>query len=215
MASMRAPDPDPMSRSLSRPRASTSGAASPRKAGGTPPPTTKPARKHSPTATVASSPIEWLSLTELGRVYGISAIHTGRMLVASGLRSAEGSPSPNALEQGLARCQHPGDHHQALWNRQGCSPHLERQGLVPLQQPTLVGLWADLLAAIQQGSPSISVSAEEMADDMPQELVRPVNRELRQRGCSFQVKPIRRASAPRPACSPAPASDADALHPCG
>lgn len=156
-----------------------------------------------------------MSLTELGRLYGISAIHTGRLLVAAGLRNPEGSPSDMALGDGLALCQHPSDHHQALWNRQGCGPHLERQGLEPMQQPTLVGLWADLLAAMQQGSPSISVSAEEMADDMPRELVSPVNRELRQRGCSFQVKPLRRASGLRPAYSPAPAADAGVLHPCG
>ena len=211
MASMRAPDPPTMSRS----RASTSGLNRPRDGGGTPPPKSRPDAEHGAPAGDPSPTIDWLSLTELGRLYGISAILTGRLLVASGLRSPEGSPSAEALSSGLALCQHPGDHHQALWNRQGCAPHLERQGLVPLQQPTLVGLWADLLAAMQQGSPSISVSAEEMADDMPRELVRPVNRELRQRGCSFQVKPLRRAAAPRPACSPAPASDAAALHPYG
>lgn len=158
---------------------------------------------------------EWLSLTELGRIYGISAVHTGRLLVLSGLRSKEGEPTAVALDQGLALCPHPGDHHQALWSRQGCAPHLERQGQVPMQQRSLVGLWADLLSALQQGSPSISVSAEEMADDLPRELVRPVNLELRQRGCSFQVRPIRRAAAPRPACSPSPAADAGVPRPCG
>ena len=212
---MRAPDLSTMSRSLSRSRASTNGLNRPRDGGGTPPPTSRPDAEHVASAGDPTQTIDWLSLTELGRVYGISAILTGRLLVSSGLRSPEGSPSAEALRSGLALCQHPGDHHQALWNRQACAPHLERQGLTPLQQPTLVGLWADLLAAMQQGSPSISVSAEEMADDMPRELVRPVNRELRQRGCSFQVKPLRRAAGPRPACSPAPASDAAALHPYG
>jgi hypothetical protein len=64
---------------------------------------------------------------------------------------------------------------------------LERQGLVPAKQRSLVGLWADLLAALQQGSPDIAVSAEEMAGDIPGDLVLPVNQELRARGCSFQV----------------------------
>jgi hypothetical protein len=50
-----------------------------------------------------------------------------------------------------------------------------------------VGLWADLLAALQQGAPDIAVSAEEMAGDIPGDLVLPVNQELRARGCSFQV----------------------------
>ena len=161
-----------------------------------------------------ASASEWLSLTELGRLYGISAVHTGKLLVLAGLRSSGGEPTAQALRDGLALCPHPGDHHQALWSRHGCAVPLERQGLEPLQQRSLVGLWADLLSALQQGSPSICVSAEEMADDMPQELVRPVNRELRQRGCSFQVRRLRTGAAPRPACSPSPAADAAAPRPC-
>jgi hypothetical protein len=103
---------------------------------------------------------DWLSLTDLGRIYGISAVHTGKLLVAAGLRQANGEPSRKALMAGLAWQQHPGHHHQALWNREGCGPHLERQGVEPQQQRNLVGLWADLLTALQQGSPSIAVSAE-------------------------------------------------------
>ena len=137
----------------------------------------------------ASAPLggEWLSLTDLGRVYGISAVHTGKLLRAAGLRLSDGEPSPEALADGLAQRQHSGKHHQALWHRQGCAPHLERQGLLPAKQHSLVGLWADLLAALQQGSPDIAVSAEEMAGDIPGDLVLPVNQELRARGCSFQV----------------------------
>ncbi len=70
-----------------------------------------------------------------------------------------------------------------------------------LQERRLVGLWADLLSALQQGSPGIATSAEEMAGDLPRELVVPVNRELRQRGCSFQVSLLKRDAAPAPACS--------------
>ncbi|MFM7394658.1 MAG: hypothetical protein ACKO22_09915 [Cyanobium sp.] len=159
---------------------------------------------------------DWLSLTDLGRIYGISAVHTGKLLVAAGLRQANGEPSRKALMAGLARQQHPGHHHQALWNREGCGPHLERQGVEPQQQRNLVGLWADLLTALQQGSPSIAVSAEEMAGDLPKELVAPVNRELRQRGSTFQVgRSLRRAAAPRPACSPVPAADAGDPRRCG
>jgi hypothetical protein len=66
----------------------------------------------------------------------------------------------------------------------------------------LIKLWADLLSALQQGSPGIATSAEEMAGDLPRELVVPVNRELRQRGCSFQVS-LRRREAPAAAsCAP-------------
>ena len=163
----------------------------------------------------ARTEVNWLSLTDLGRLYGISAVHTGKILGLAGLRHKGGAPTEAALEAGLALCQQPEHHHQALWNREGCGPHLESQGLEPLQKRNLVGLWADLLSALQQGSPAISVSAEEMAVDMPRELVRPVNRALRDRGCSFQVKPLRKGAGLRPPCSPVPAADAGALRRCG
>lgn len=131
---------------------------------------------------------DWLSLTDLGRVYGISAVHTGKLLLAAGLRLPDGEPSPAALEAGLAQRQHSGRHHQALWHREGCAPHLERQGLMPQSRRTLVGLWADLLATMQLDTPPITTSLEEMADDMPGDLVQPVNQELRNRGLNFQVR---------------------------
>jgi hypothetical protein len=143
-------------------------------------------------------------------------VHTGKLLVAAGLRLADGDPSPAALETGLAQRQHSGQHRQALWNRQGCAPHLEGQGVIPQQERTLVGLWADLLAALQQGAPDIVTSAEEMADEIPGDLVQPVNRELRERGCSFQVRPALRPSGlPQPARSHAPGDGADDPHPHG
>jgi hypothetical protein len=58
---------------------------------------------------------------------------------------------------------------------------------VAQKQRTLIALWAELLATLHQGVPSIAVSAEEMAGDIPSELVQPVNRALHARGCRFQV----------------------------
>lgn len=201
-----------ISTSMSRPAARAQAPGSTRRPRpASPPPRNLSALPASPSSAPAN---DWLSLTELGRLYGISAVQTGRLLVLAGLRSREGEPTARALREGIALCPHPGDHHQALWSRVGCAAPLERQGLELQQQRSLVGLWADLLSALQQGSPSICVSAEEMADDMPQELVRPVNRELRQRGCSFQVRRLRTGAALRPACSPAPAADAGAPRPC-
>jgi hypothetical protein len=159
--------------------------------------------------------VDWLSLTDLGRLYGISALQAGKLLCQAGLRQKGGNPTPAALEAGLTLFQNPAHHHQALWNRWGCALHLRNQGLEPLQQRNLVSLWADLLSALQQGSPSISISAEEMAGDMPRALVQPVNRALRDRGCSFQVQPLRGGAGPRPACLPFPAADAAAPRPCG
>jgi hypothetical protein len=176
-------------------RRATSGA--PRRQGRSPAPPASPSPSRpshrlgapaaSPTSGLQPLSGEWLSLTDLGRVYGVSAVHTGKLLQAAGLRLADGDPSPSALAAGLAQRQHSGQHRQALWHRQGCAPHLEGQGLMPQGQRNLVGLWADLLAALQQGSPGIATSAEEMAGDIPGELVQPVNRELRERGCDFQV----------------------------
>lgn len=198
----------PAARSTARPPAAS------RRIRAASPPPRLPSVAAEPAAATPASLSDWLSLTELGRLYGISAVQAGRLLVLAGLRQRDGQPGDHALREGIALCPHPGDHHQALWSRHGCAAPLERQGLVLQQQRSLVSLWADLLSALQQGSPSICVSAEEMADDMPQELVSPVNRELRQRGCSFQVRRLRTGAAPRPACSPSPAADAAAPRPC-
>jgi hypothetical protein len=202
---------------MATPRRSGSGAPRP---GRSPAPSaaTRHSHRATPTAALPNQPLngEWLSLTDLGRIYGVSAVHTGKLLQAAGLRLADGDPSPSALTTGLAQRQHSGQHRQALWHRQGCAPHLEGQGLMPQNQRNLVGLWADLLAALQQGSPGIATSAEEMAHDIPGDLVQPVNRELRQRGCDFQV---RGGLSPRQEARPggwsAPADAADALHPHG
>ena len=147
----------------------------------------------------------WISLTDLGRIYGISAVHTGKLLTAAELRQSSGEPSPLAIEKGLAHPQHPGHHRQALWNPTGCAPYLERAGLAPQRQQNLISLWADFLDALQQGSPSVDASAEEMANDIPAELIQSVNQELRQRGSSFQVQTgFKRDVMPQLACAPAP-----------
>ena len=74
---------------------------------------------------------------------------------------------------------------------------------VSQEQRTLIHQWADLLSALVAGAPGVNASAEDMALELPNELVPPVNQELQQRGCSFQVKrqARRRASACRAAFS--------------
>ena len=146
----------------------------------------------------------WLSLTDLGRIFGISAVHCGRLLSDAGLRQQNGAPSSTALQQGLAY-QHHATCPNAVWNGEGCATLLQEQGLRPMAERNLIDQWADLLSALEQGSPSINTSAEEMASDLPANLVTQVNQELRQRGCNFQVgpqaQPKRRASACRRARS--------------
>jgi len=148
---------------------------------------------------VSASPAPWLTLTALGRIYGISAVHCGRLLSDAGLRDHDGQPSQRALEDKLAYQRHPqqGSRH-ALWQRQGCSAILEAGGLVPMQQTTLVEQWVALLSALDAGSPSITTTAAQMADDMPLDLVEPVNQQLRAMGCSFQVSRPRMPSSPNP-----------------
>ncbi|MEB3333592.1 MAG: hypothetical protein VKP70_01260 [Cyanobacteriota bacterium] len=155
---------------------------------------------------------DWLTLTEIGRVYGISAVHAGKLLLSAGLRQLDGRPSPEALRLGLAQRRHSSPARQTLWNREGCAPHLERQGVRPRLQRQLVDLWADLISDLQQGAPAVVMSAEDVAAELPEELLVPVNRRLRERGCSFQVSPsVRRTSHGRPG-SPSPATDAIGSH---
>ena len=81
---------------------------------------------------ITAGPAPWLTLTGLGRIYGISAVHCGRLLSDAGLRDHDGQPSLRALDDKLAYQRHP--HHgsrHALWQRQGCSAILEAGGLVP------------------------------------------------------------------------------------
>ncbi len=48
--------------------------------------------------------------------------------------------------------------------------------------------WAQLLEALDIGSPSIDTTADQMAEDLPSELVPEVNNQLAERGCHFRVK---------------------------
>jgi hypothetical protein len=155
---------------------------------------------------------EWLTLTEIGRVYGISAVHIGKLLQASGLRQLDGRPSPEALRTGLAHRRHSSPNGQTLWSRQGCAPFLERQGLQPRRQRQLVDLWADLLSALQQESAAVAITAEDMAEEIPADLVAPVNLKLREQGCSFQVHTGFRRKPHGTAGLPSPTADASGSH---
>ncbi len=143
------------------------------------------AQQHS---TPRSPQPEWLTLTDLGRLYGISAMHCGRLLHQAGLRDGDGEPTARALQAGCAASP-PARRHgqQAFWHRSNCREAFEAAGLVTVQRATLVQQWANLLSALTEGSPSISTSAAQMAEEMPTELVEPVNHQLRELGCSFQV----------------------------
>lgn len=145
---------------------------------------TRHRRGHGPPETPAQDNL-WLNLTDLGRIYGVSAVHCGRLLAEAGLRDSHGQPTRSALRRGCASAA------PTHWHREHCSAAFERAGLAPVRRVSLVQQWAELLSALIDGSPSISTSAGEMAQEIPGELVEPVNAELRERGCSFQVPPRR------------------------
>lgn len=137
----------------------------------------------------------WVNLHDLGRTFGISARHCGRVLEREGWRDRHGCPTPAALEMGAAEQRAP--HHKgrsALWNAELCSVVLERQGHHPLSQDQHVNQWTDLLEAMAAGSASITTSVDQMAEELPADLVDAVNQQLNRRGCRYQVqRPIKTA----------------------
>lgn len=171
--------------------------------------------------TTPTSP--WLTLTDLGRLYGISAVHCGHLLTEAGLRGANGQPSATAVAAGQAFSRAPRHQGRAvLWHRDGCGAVLEDRGLVPLRRSTLVDQWATLLSALAEGAAAISTSAAQMAEELPPDLVDAVNGQLQAMGCSFQVGRPRggQPQRNRPACayalpSPAEPSPAESVKPAG
>ncbi len=133
----------------------------------------------------------WISLNDLGRFYGISAIHCGKILNQRGWRDRRGQPSTEALKVQAAR--HLGPHGQTqsvVWNQELCGGLLEANGHQPVSLSRQIDQWSQLLEAMQSGSPSITATAAQMAEDMPNELVDGVNQQLAERGCSFRVHPV-------------------------
>ena len=114
------------------------------------------------------SQVNWLTLTDLGRRFGLSAVSCGRILSTAGMRDDDGLPSDVALDGGYAyRRPDQNANRSVLWHEERCTELLQSLGLHAIDEQQLVSQWADLLSALDEGSPSISASAEQMADDMP------------------------------------------------
>jgi hypothetical protein len=149
--------------------------------------------------TMASHPISaphpipegtWLSLTDLGRLHGISAVQCGRLLQQAGVRQGDGAPSRHALRCGLARRPASGRRlGGAVWHRRGCGEVLESHGLEPTAQRRMVEQWVDLLEALINAEGAISTTPQDMACELPQDLLGAVNARLRERGCDLQLQP--------------------------
>ena len=136
---------------------------------------------------MAASP-NWLSLTDLGRIYGISTFHCGRSLEQLGWRDRRGGPSPAAVECGAAKTSGPhGQSQSTLWNRDLCGRAFEDKGYRPMPHSQQVQQWTHFLEAMAEGSPSIDATVEQMAEDIPGDLIDDVNHELAARGCRFRI----------------------------
>ena len=130
----------------------------------------------------------WLSLTDLGRIYGISAIHCGKTLQREGLRDHNGYPTPRALKVGAAYTNGQNNPPRAtVWNSEICQSLFEKTGYQPINHSSQIEKWVDLLHALEEGSPAISATPAQMAEDLPEEFIGEVNKLLAERGCNFRA----------------------------
>ena len=134
----------------------------------------------------------WLTLTDLGRRFGVSAVACGKLLSEAGLRDPQGHPNDVALDGGYAYSRpDPNAHHSPLWHQERCSELLLGLGLNAVADQQLILQWADLLAALEEGSPSITTSPAQMAEELPTHLVPAVNARLQLLGCGFQLNQLK------------------------
>ncbi len=142
----------------------------------------------------------WLSLTDLGRIYGISAIHCGKALQQGGFRDQHGYPTPRAVKVGAAHTsgqQNPPK--STVWNSTICKTFFEKTGYQPISRTQQIEQWVQLLAALEEGSPGIATTPAQMAEDLPSEYVGEVNNLLAKRGCLFRAN-TQRIKAKKTAC---------------
>jgi hypothetical protein len=146
----------------------------------------------------------WVTLTDLGRRYGLSAVGCGRLLSEAGLRDADGLPNERAVDEGLAfRRPEANANRSSLWHAERCGRLFDNLGVLPLAgqplglQPLddnrLVQQWADLLAALAEGSEAISTTPDQMAEDLPGHLVPAVNDRLQLLGVAYRLPGLRTA----------------------
>ena len=103
-------------------------------------------------------------------------------------RDRRGLPTPAALECGAAKASGPhGQTKSTLWSRDICGQAFENKGYHPMPHSQQVQQWTHFLEAMAEGSPSIAATVEQMAEDIPGDLVEDVNHQLAARGCRFRV----------------------------
>jgi hypothetical protein len=142
------------------------------------------------------SPQPWVTLTDLGRRYGLSAVGCGRLLSEAGLRDADGLPNERAITEGVAfRRPEANANRSSLWHAERCGRLIEDRGIKPLDDSRLVQQWAELLAALAEGSEAISTTPDQMAEDLPGHLVPAVNDRLQWLGVDYRLPALRTAES--------------------
>ena len=139
---------------------------------------------------------QWLSLSDLGRRFGLSARHCGRVLNHEGWRDRSGHPTQAAITAGAAQ-QHNNHHHSPSnrWKADICAAVLSTHDQRPIKRSEQVSQWVTLLEAMEEDSASISMSTDQMAEDLPIDLIEEVNHQLSHRGCRFQVQRFEESSS--------------------
>ena len=132
---------------------------------------------------------QWLTLSDLGRRFGLSARHCGHALDHEGWRDHNGHPTQAAITAGAAQCHNRYQHGTSnRWNVEICAAVLSKHGNRPIHRSEQISQWVTLLEAMEEGSASVSTSPDQMAEDLPFDLIEEVNHQLSHRGCRFQVQ---------------------------
>jgi len=132
----------------------------------------------------------WLSLKDLSRISDMPTIDCLRTLQKKGWLNSNGTPTPSALEAGAAASTQGTNQvsNQSIWNAEICKKLLKKVVKKPIGRTVKIQQWTTLLEALEEGSASINATAEEMAEDLPCNLIREVNDQLALRGVtSFRV----------------------------
>ena len=121
-------------------------------------------------------------------LWDLHSLYQEGILEQQGWRDRRGRPTPAALEVKAASCAGPhGQGRTVFWSRAICAELLESKGYTPMSRNVQIEQWTQLLEAMQQGSPSITATPDQMAEEMPKDLVDEVNHQLQVRGCSYRV----------------------------
>ena len=132
----------------------------------------------------------WLNLKDLSRISDIPTIDCLKTLQNKGWLNSNGSPTQSAIEAGAAasNLETSQTSHQSIWNAEICKRLLKNIIKEPIGRTIEIQQWTTLLEALEEGSPSINATAEEMAQDLPCNLIKEVNHQLALRGVtSFRV----------------------------